>query len=106
MQRPCCRAKRENGGLKEEIPDTELWIRQVWLPSAFPVLRYVVLSRSVMSDTLQPMTNLPGSSVHGDSPGKNTGVGYHALLQGILPTQGLKPGLLHCRQILYRLSHE
>ena len=37
-----------------------------------------------------------GSSVHGDSPGKNTGVGCHALLQGIFPTQGLKPGLLHC----------
>ena len=30
----------------------------------------------------------PGSSVHGDSPGRNTGVGSHALLQGILPTQG------------------
>ena len=30
----------------------------------------------------------PGSSVHGDSPGKNTGVGYHFLLQGIFPTQG------------------
>ena len=29
----------------------------------------------------------PGSSVHGDAPGKNTGVGCHALLQGILPTQ-------------------
>ena len=33
--------------------------------------------------------NLPGSSVHDDSPGKNTGVGCHALLQGIFPTQGL-----------------
>ena len=33
----------------------------------------------------------PGSSVHGDSPGKNTGVGCHALLQGIFQTQGLKP---------------
>jgi len=32
--------------------------------------------------------NLVGSSVHGDSPGKNTGVGYHALFQGIFPTQG------------------
>ena len=31
--------------------------------------------------------NPPGSSVHGDSPGKNTGVGCHALLQGIFPTQ-------------------
>ena len=36
----------------------------------------------------------PGSSVHGDSPGKNTGVGCHALLQGIFPTQGSNPGLL------------
>ena len=44
----------------------------------------------------------PGSSVHGGSPGKNTGVGCHALLQGIFPTQGLNPGLLHCRQILYK----
>ena len=47
----------------------------------------------------------PGSSVHGDSPGKNTEVGCHALLQGIFSTQGLNPGLPHCRRILYRLSH-
>ena len=48
----------------------------------------------------------PGSSVHGDSPGMNTGVGGHALLQGIFPNQGSNPGLLHCRQVLYRLSHQ
>ena len=36
-----------------------------------------------------------------DSPGKNIGVGCYALLQGIFPTQGLNPGLLYCRQILY-----
>ena len=47
-----------------------------------------------------------GSSVHGDSPGKNTGVGCQAPLQGIFSTQGLNPGLLHCRQILYCLSHQ
>ena len=47
----------------------------------------------------------PGSSIHGDSLRKNTGVGCHAFLQGILPTQGLNPGLLHCRQIPYHLSH-
>ena len=41
-----------------------------------------------------------------DSPGENTGVGCHALLQGILPTQGSKPGLPHCRWILYQLSHK
>ena len=41
-----------------------------------------------------------------DFPGKNTGVGCHFLLQGLFPTQGLNPGLQHCRQILYRLSYE
>ena len=40
------------------------------------------------------------------SPGKNIGVGCHALLQGIFPTQGPHTGLPHCRQILYRLSHQ
>ena len=39
-----------------------------------------------------------------DFPGKSTGVGCHFLLQGIFLTQGLKPGLLHCRQMLYPLS--
>ena len=43
--------------------------------------------------------SLPGSSVHGDSPGRNTGVGCHAHLQGIFPTQGLNPGLPHCGQM-------
>ena len=42
----------------------------------------------------------PGSSVHGDSPGKNSGVSCHALLQGIFPTQGSNPGLPHCRWTL------
>ena len=50
--------------------------------------------------------SLPASSVLEDSPGKHTGVGCHALLQGIFPTQGSNPGLLHCRQILYLLSHQ
>ena len=50
--------------------------------------------------------SLPRSSVHGASPGKNTGVGSHSLLQGIFPTQGSNLCLLHCRQILYRLSYE
>jgi len=39
--------------------------------------------------------SIPGSSVHGDSPDKNTGMGCHALLQGIFLTQGLNSGLLH-----------
>ena len=48
----------------------------------------------------------PVSSVCGDSPAKNTGGGCHALLQGIFPTQASSPGLLHCRWILYQLSHK
>ena len=45
-------------------------------------------------------------SVHGDSPDKNTGVGCHALLQGIFQTQGSNLCLLCCRRILYHLSHQ
>ena len=41
-----------------------------------------------------------------DSPGQNTEVGCCSLLQGIFPTQGLSPGLPHCRQILYHLCHQ
>ena len=41
-----------------------------------------------------------------DFPGNSTGVACHFLLQGILPTQGSKPGLPHCRQMLYHLSHQ
>ena len=41
-----------------------------------------------------------------NSPVQNTGVGSLSLLQGIFPTQGLNPGLLHCRWILYQLSHK
>ena len=68
-----------------------------------------MLSRSVVSDSLQPNPmdcSPPGSSVHGDSPDQYTRVGSHALLQGIVPTQGLNPGLPHCRRILYLLSHQ
>ena len=47
----------------------------------------------------------PGSSVHGDSPGKKTRVCCHAHFQGIFPTQGLNPDVLLYRWILYCLSH-
>ena len=50
--------------------------------------------------------SLSGSSGPWDSPGKNTGVGCHFLLQEIFPTQGLNPGFPHCRQTLYGLSHQ
>ena len=50
--------------------------------------------------------SLPGFFLHGDSPGKNTGVGCHDLLQGIFPTQGSNLNLLHCRCFLYCLRHQ
>ena len=50
--------------------------------------------------------SLAGSSVLGDSPGKKTGVGGHALLQGIFPAQGSNAGPPHYRRILYLLSHQ
>ena len=50
--------------------------------------------------------SLPGSSIHRDSPGKNTRVGCHALLQGIFLTQGSNPYFPHCRWIFYHLSHQ
>ena len=69
--------------------------------------RNVCVSHSAVSDSLQP---------HGlqsarllcpwNSPGKNTGVGSHSLLQGIFPIHGSNPGLLYYSQILYCLSHQ
>ena len=55
-----------------------------------------------MSNSLQPH----GLYSPWNSPDKNTGVGSHSLLQGIFPTQESNPGLLHCRRILYYLSHQ
>ena len=59
-------------------------------------------SHSVVSRSLWPH----GLYSPWNSPGQNTGVGSLSLLQGIFPTQGLNPGLLHCRRILYQLSHK
>ena len=57
---------------------------------------------SIVSDSLQPH----GLYSPWKSPGQNTGVGTCSLLQGIFPTQGLNPGLPHCRRILYQLNHQ
>jgi len=57
---------------------------------------------SVMSDSYQPH----GLYSPWNSPGQNTGVGSFSLLQEIFPTQGLNPGLPHCRWILYHLNHK
>ena len=58
-------------------------------------------SHSVMSNSLQPRGLSPWNF-----PDQNTGVGSLSLLQGVFPTQGSNPGLPHCRQILYQLSHK
>ena len=73
----------------------------------------IILCRSLCAQSLShvwlfvtPMDcSPPGSFVHRDSPGKNTGVGCHALLQGIFKTQGSNLHLPHCRRILNHLNH-
>ena len=59
-------------------------------------------SCSVVSNSLL----LHGLYSSWNSPGQTTGVGSLSLLQGIFPAQGSNPGLPHCRQILYQLSHK
>ena len=59
-------------------------------------------SCSVVSSSLQPH----GLYSSWNSPGQNSGVGGRSLLQGIFPAQGLNPGLLYCRRILYQLSQQ
>ena len=54
-----------------------------------------------------PMDLQPTRLLHPwDFPGKSAGVDYHFLLQGVFLTEESKPGLLHCRQTLYHLSHQ
>ena len=85
------------------------WDRQkclssiTWYSSLGRVLCLVTQLCPTLSDPMD--YSLPGSSVHGDFPGKNTVVGCHALLQRIFPAQGSNPGLQHYRWILYCLNH-
>ena len=74
------------------------------LPSIFSVSEVKVLTAQLCPTLCNPMNTRLLCSWN--SPGKNTGVGCHSLLQGIFLTQGLKPGLLYCRQILQHLSHQ
>ena len=66
-------------------------------------LAYVVVKVKVAQSclTLRPH----GLYSPWNSPDQNTGVGSLSFLQGIFPTQGSNRGLLHCRRILYQLSH-
>ena len=84
--------------LQEMVKD-----REAWHTAVHGVAKsWTCLSAQLCLTLCNPMDCSPsGSSVHGDSLGKNTGVGCHVLLWGIFPTQGSNPGLPHCRQILY-----
>ena len=98
------REKRKSLGCN--IHETGIWpgkqnkTPQILLINPLPFVQVVNNERescSVISDSFWP---------HGlYSPGKNTGVGSCSLLQEIFPTQGSNPGLLHCKRILYQLSH-
>ena len=80
-----------------------------WKVSHGDETRYLtVITRAVLCLVAQSCPTLMPARLlcPGDSLGKNTGVGCHALLQGIFPAQGLNPGLPLCRQILYHLSHQ
>ena len=77
-----------------------LWCITCQAPPSMGFSRQELLSRVGLCN---PMDCSPSSSsVHGDSPGEDTGVGCHSLLQGIFPTQRWNWGFLHCRQRLYR----
>ena len=66
-----------------------------------------MLNRSVVSDSVIPWTVAHQTPLSmGILQARILGLGCHALLQGIFPTQRLNPGLLHRRQILYCLSHQ
>ena len=84
-------------------------IRSHWFHFCFcfPCLSVCLFNHSVVSNSLWPCGLYPTRCLcPWDSPGKNTGVGRYSLLQGVFPTQGSILSLLHCRQILYYLSHQ
>ena len=71
-----------------------------------PYTHVCMFSHSAVSDSCKPMNRLyPARLCSWDSPGKNTGVGCHFLLHGIVPTQGLNPHLLHCQADSLTLHH-
>ena len=74
----------------------------IFTPNPRSEYEWLSESCSVMSDSLR----LHGVYSPWNFPDQNTGVGSLCLLQGIFPTQGFNPGLLHCRRILYQLSHK
>ena len=94
---------------------TELWIwYEVGVKIRFFSHKYslvLVPCMVISSESKKSLSHVRLEWHHGpyspwNSPGQNTRVGSRSLLQEIFPTQGLNPGLLHSRQILYQLSHK
>ena len=105
------REGEKQGRLPRKVPRHLTWKQICSLPTPPAGLIFIALCCSavlcLVVTLCDPMDcSSPGSSVHGDSPVKNTGVGCHALLQEVFPAKGLNPGLPHCRQILYQLSYQ
>ena len=92
----------------KSFPSDQLHVRLLWplegsgfsLCFSFLTHQFSSVAQSCLTFCDPMNCSTPSSSVHGDSPGKNTGMVCHALLQVIFPTQGLNPGLPHCRRIL------
>ena len=100
----CCGSwGRRESDTTERLNWTELILKRFKKPPSMSIsVQILCESRSVMSHSLWPH----GLCSSWNSPGKNTGVGSLSLLQWIFPTQESNQGLLHCRQILYQLSHK
>ena len=93
-------------------------LHETLLLSQHPLLKRLPFSYCVFLTTLMKINGLSVKVTQAwptlcdpmdctwNSPGQNIGLGSRSLLQGIFPTQGSNPGLLHCRQILYHLSHQ
>ena len=89
-------------------PSMEFSRQEYWSGMPFPSPRYLLepgiksgcptlQAKALLSEPPERQKNIPG---------QNIGVGSCSLLQGIFPTQGSNPGLSHCRQTLYCLSHQ
>ena len=91
----------EKAGLKLSLQKSKIMASSPITSWQISQLSLLVMSNSLGPHGLQPTRLLQPW----DFPRKNTGEGCHFLLQEVFLTQGLNPGLLHCRQILYPLSH-
>ena len=109
----CCELCHKQGQASQGIPSFvrpgrgPVRYTYAWFMGLIILKKERQRSCSVVSNSLRPH-GLQPTRLHSpwNSPGKNTGVGCHFLLQGIFPTQGLNPGLPHSRQTLYQLSHQ